>query len=153
MCSPPPELQRPPSQHPSLETGSGLSSTCLLILPFIYDDRDGIPAGKCHGAGVLSIFLSRSALLLICFFIMLLFLYLWSRCTLRTLSNFSRGCTNTDTGTSDYLLLSSSSLLNLLQYEAFPKGNTTEYFEVHTCRKRLSFNIIPHQGTTIMDLK
>lgn len=67
----------PPSLHLSRETGSGLSSTCLLILPFIYDDRDNIPEENATPP----VFFNFS--LLPCLpplSPMLLFLYLYSVC-------------------------------------------------------------------------
>lgn len=46
------------SLYSSQERGSGLSSTCLLILPFIYDDQDNISKGNVTLGWDLSIFSS-----------------------------------------------------------------------------------------------
>lgn len=64
----------PPSLHLSRETGSGLSSTCLLILPFIYDDRDNIPEEN----ATLPVFFNFSLPPSLLFPPLLLFLYLYS---------------------------------------------------------------------------
>lgn len=65
----------PPSLHLSRETGSGLSSTCLLILPFIYDDRDNIPEENATPPVFFNFSLPPSLLF---FPPMLLFLYIYS---------------------------------------------------------------------------
>lgn len=83
----------------SQKRGSGLSSACLLILPFIYDDQDNISKGNVTLDWDFSIFSSFHVFSCSNFYI-----YILCSHKIETLPSacFFWGCMNTETGLSDY---------------------------------------------------
>lgn len=115
---------------------------------------------KCHTAGVFQFFSSAQLAPP-----MLLFFYLYSVCIycknfIKCLF-FMRLHEKPEQGLSDYaysarlVLLSSSTLLNILQYEAYSRLKWKYNWTLGSINigKRLFFIVILPRGTTIMDLK
>lgn len=151
----------PPSLHLSRETGSGLSSTCLLILPFIYDDRNNIPEENATPPVLFNFSLLPSLLFFppCCYFCV----YIACAYAARTLSNvcFSWGCMKNQSRVVGLHSFSPACMIVFLYlvkhitvWGLFPlKMEIQLNTRVHKYRKEAFFIVILPRGTTIMDLK